>query len=162
MASSTVRTVFEKGTSAFNAHDVDAMAETMTDDVSTRAPGGTELSGKQAVKAFYKSWIDAFPDAHVDIKAVHVLDDVAVEEGVFTGTHRATLKSPGGDLPATGRNVSVEYIQVLRFRGDRVASFHLVFDRAEMLEQLGLAPSPEAMAASGRRGEAAAQPIQPH
>ena len=161
MASSTVREVFEKGTRAFNAHDVEGFAETMAEDVTTRAPGNVDLGGKAAVKAFYRSWIDAFPDAHVEIKAAYVLDDAVIEDGVFTGTHRATLRTASGDLPATGRSVSVEYIQVLRFRGDRIASFHLVFDRAEMLEQLGLAPSPDAMAA-GRRGEAAAQSVQPH
>jgi hypothetical protein len=31
---------------------------------------------------------------------------------------------------------------VLRFRDGKHASFNLVFDRLEMLEQLGLAPDP--------------------
>ncbi len=161
MASSTVRKIFEKGTDAFNAHDIDAFAEIMADDVSTRAPGNVDLKGKEAVKAFYRSWLDAFPDARVEINALHVVDETAIEEGVFSGTHRATLRSPSGDLPATGRAVRIEYIQVLRIRSDRIASFHLVFDRAELLEQLGLAPSTEEDVASGR-GEMAPQATPPH
>jgi predicted ester cyclase len=139
MAASKVREQFEKGTDAFNRHDADGFAETMAEDVRTRAPGVGELSGKAAVKAFYKGWIDAFPDARVEITAVQILDDMAVEEGVFTGTHRGTLHGPAGDLPPTGRSVRVEYMQVVRYRGDRAASFHLEFDRLGLMEQLGAA-----------------------
>ena len=162
MASSDVRKTFEKGTDAFNAHDIEAFAALMVDDVTTRAPGCPELDGKEAATAFYRSWLDAFPDAHVEIQALHVLDDAAIEEGVFSGTHRATLRSPGGDLPATGRSVRVDYIQVLRFRGDKIAASHLAFDRLELLQQLGLAPSAEEEAASGWRGEATPQATSPH
>jgi ketosteroid isomerase-like protein len=34
----------------------------------------------------------------------------------------------------------VDYIQVLRFRDGKHVSFHLMFDRLAMLEQLGLVP----------------------
>jgi hypothetical protein len=161
MASSRVREVFERGTEAFNAHDIDSFAESMAADVSVRAPGGVERSGKEAVKAFYRSWLDAFPDARVRIDAVHVLDDVAIEEGVFGGTHLGPLSGPEGDLPPTGRAVSVEYIQVVRFRRDEVVSYHLVFDRAELFEQLGLAVSAEEEHASGWHGEAS-ESVQPN
>jgi hypothetical protein len=45
-----------------------------------------------------------------------------------------------GDVPPTGRSVSVGYIQVLRFQNGRHASFNLMFDRLQLLEQLGLIP----------------------
>jgi predicted ester cyclase len=160
MAVSKVRAVFEKGTDAFNQHDLKGLAATMADDVTTRAPGIGELEGKEAVTAFYKSWMDAFPDSRVEITATHVLTDAVIEEGVFTGTHRGTLSGPGGDLPPTGRSVRVEYIQVLKFRGEKVSSFHLSFDRLTMLEQLGVVPS--AKAEAQRAGEGAGQPMQPH
>jgi predicted ester cyclase len=162
MAASKVREIVKKGTDAFNRHDADGFAETMAEDVRTRAPGVGELSGKQAVKAFYKSWLDAFPDARVEIDALHVLDDLAIEEGVFTGTHRGTLSGPAGDLPPTGRKVRVEYMQVGRVRGDKVASFHLVFDRLALMEQLGVAQAAEAEAPTRRPGEAAGEGMQTH
>ncbi len=158
----SIRDTFQRGTDAFNAHDREGLAATMAEGVSVRAPGVGELKGKPAVTAFYMGWLDAFPDGRVDVEAVHVLEDVVVEEGTFNGTHRATLHGPGGDLPATGRAVCVGYVQVLRFRGDQVASFHLAFDRAEMMEQLGVAPFAPAEEAAYRRGEAAPQPMQPH
>ena len=162
MAASKVREMFEKGTDAFNRHDIEGLAETMADDVQSRASGVGELRGKQAVKGFYQSYLDAFPDGHVEITGVTITDDTAFEEGVFTGTHRATLRGPAGEIPATGRSVRVDYIQVVRFRGDRASTFHLVFDRMQMLEQLGLAPGAGAEAGTRRAGEEEAPGLQPH
>jgi uncharacterized protein (TIGR02246 family) len=161
MTASKVRELFEKGTDAFNRHDAEGFAETMAEDVTIRPPGMGELSGKAAVKAFYQSWIDAFPDARVEITAMQALDDLSVEEGVFTGTHRGTLHGPTGDLPPTGRNVRVDYVQIARYRGDKAASFHLVFDRLALMEQLGVGPQAEE-APSRRPGEAAGEPMQTH
>jgi predicted ester cyclase len=163
MASSGPRKTFEQGTAAFNAHDIDGFAATMTEDVSARAPGVGLLTGRQAVTGFYKSWLDAFPDGGVEIQAVHFVDDgFAVEEGAFHGTHRAPLRGPGGDLPATGRSVRVAYMQVLQFRGDKVSSFHLMFDRLELLEQLGVAAAASGQPSSDWRREAEPQHAQPH
>ena len=79
--------------------------------------------------------------AHVEVHEVHVLGDVAVEEGTFTGTHDGVLQSPTGAVPSTGRSVRLDYIQVLHFRDGRHVSFNLMFDRLLMLEQLGLVPA---------------------
>ena len=83
--------------------------------------------------------------AHVDIHGLHIIDDVAVEEGTFTGTHRGVLRTPTSDVPPTGRTVRIPYIQVLRFRDGKHSSFNLMFDRLLMLEQLGLVPAPTSM-----------------
>jgi ketosteroid isomerase-like protein len=137
----TTREAFERGTDTFNAHDVDGFAGVLADDVVFQAPGGMRGEGKDACAGFYGSWFQAFPDAHVDVHSVHFVDDVAVEEGTFTGTHNGVLPSPTGDIAPTGRPVELEYIQVLRFRDGKHVSFNLMFDRLLMLEQLGLVPA---------------------
>jgi len=133
----TTRDAFEQGTDTFNAHDLAGFAEVLADDVVFRAPGAKQGTGKPVCVAFYGGWIEAFPDAHVEVTSVHIIDDVAVEEGVFTGTHDGVLHGPAGDLPPTGRAVRLDYIQVLRFRDGTHVSFNLSFDRLAMLEQLG-------------------------
>jgi steroid delta-isomerase-like uncharacterized protein len=143
MAMST-REVFEQGTDAFNAHDLDGFAASLADDVVFQAPGDMRGEGKAACAGFYGSWMSAFPDAHVDVHHVHYIDEVAVEEGTFTGTHGGVLQAPTGDIPPTGRPVSLDYIQVLHVRDGKHASFNLMFDRLAMLEQLGLIPEPQA------------------
>ena len=140
----TVRQAFEKGTDTFNAHDIDGFTSVLADDVTYNAPGGMRGQGKAACAQFFAAWWDAFPDAYVDVHAVHITGDIAVEEGTFTGTHHGTLRSPAGDIGATGRPVAVDYIHVLGYRDGKHISFNLLFDRLQMLEQLGLIPAPAA------------------
>jgi len=140
----TTREAFERGTDTFNAHDLDGFAEVLANDVVFVAPGGIRGEGKLACVAFFGGWHSAFPDVHVEVHHVHFIDDVAVEEGTFSGTHDGLLPSPSGEIPPTGRSVSVPYIHVLHFREGKHTSFNLVFDRLLMLEQLGLIPAPAA------------------
>jgi predicted ester cyclase len=138
----SAREAFEKGTDTFNAHDIDGFTTVLADDVVFAAPGGMRGEGKTACAEFYAGWFRAFPDAHVEVHGLHIDGDVAVEEGTFTGTHDGVLHSPAGDIPPTGRPVTLSYIQVLRFRDGMHVSFNLMFDRLLMLEQLGLMPAP--------------------
>ena len=110
----------------------------LADDVVFKAPGGMRGRARRPASSSSAAGSSAFPDAHVEVHRVHVIDDVAVEEGTFTGTHDGVLHSPAGDIPPTGAP-SLDYIQVLRFRDGKHVSFNLMFDRLLMLEQLGLA-----------------------
>jgi hypothetical protein len=138
----TTREAFERGTEAFNAHDLDGFAEVIADDVVFTAPGGIRGEGKAACVEFFGSWYNAFPDAHVEVHKAHFFDDIVVEEGTFVGTHDGILPTPIGPVPPTGRAVSVPYIHTLRYRDGLHVSFTLLFDRLLMLEQLGLVAAP--------------------
>ena len=142
MARST-HEAFQRGTDTFNAHDLEGFAGVLADDVAFAAPG-ISGNGKAACVEFFGGWFTAFPDAHVEVHNLHILDEVAVEEGTFTGTHNGVLHTPAGDIPPTGRPVSIDYIQVLRFHDGEHTSFNLSFDRLLMLEQLKLVPAPSA------------------
>jgi ketosteroid isomerase-like protein len=138
----TSREVFERGTDTFNSHDVDGFAAVLADDVSFAAPGAVRGEGKTACVGFYAGWFAAFPDAHVEVNGIHFVEDLAVEEGTFTGTHEGVLHTPAGHIQPTGRRVNLDYIQVIRLRDGKHVSFNLMFDRLLMLEQLGLVPAP--------------------
>jgi ketosteroid isomerase-like protein len=120
----------ERATEAFNAHDLDGLASVLADDVTCRAPGGVEEKGKAACVEFHRRWLADFPDAHVEVRARHMIDDVVVEEGTFRGRHDGVAR--------TGRSVSVDYVRVVRVRDAKHVSLNLMFDRLLMLEQLGL------------------------
>ena len=138
----TIREAFEKGTDTFNAHDIDGFTSVLADDVVFDAPGGISGQGKAACAQFFAGWFGAFPDAHVEVHALHLDGDVAVEEGTFTGTHHGVLRSPAGDIPPTGRPVAVDYVHVLHYRDGKHVSFNLSYDRLQMIEQLGVIPAP--------------------
>ena len=137
----TIQEAFERSTVAFNAHDMNSFANLIADDAVFSAPGGMNGSGKQACTEFFGSWLSAFPDARAEVRELHICGDVAIEEGTFTGTHEGVLRSPDGDVPPTGRQVTVDYVQTIRFRDGRQAAFSLMYDRLQLLEQLGLSPA---------------------
>jgi ketosteroid isomerase-like protein len=120
----------ERATETFNAHDLDGLAAVLADDVICRAPGGVEEKGKAACVEFHRRWLADFPDAHVEVRARHMIDDVVVEEGTFRGRHDGVAR--------TGRSVCLDYVRVVRVRDGKHVSLHLMFDRLLLLEQLGL------------------------
>jgi len=134
----TIRETFEKSTAAFNAHDIDGFADLIADDAVVHAPGGMGGSGKAACTEFYGAWLGAFPDAHVSVHDVYVCDDVVVEEGTFAGTHLGVLHAPAGDIQPTGSRVTIDYMQAIRHRDGKQVAFDLMYDRLQLLEQLGL------------------------
>jgi ketosteroid isomerase-like protein len=136
----TIRETFDKSTTAFNAHDMNGLADLIAHDAVFRAPGGMSGAGKQACAEFFERWLTAFPDARANVHDVYVCGDVAVEEGTFTGTHNGILPSSAVDVPPTGSKVSVDYVQTIRFRDGKQAAFDLMYDRLQLLEQLGLSP----------------------
>jgi hypothetical protein len=126
----TSQLAYETVTDAFNARDLDLFANALADDIVFQGPGGIGGEGKMACVAVYRGLFDAFPDARLEVHAVHVADDVTVEEGTFTGTHTGIAR--------TGRAVALDYVQVLRSKDGKQVSISLVLDRLVMLEQLGL------------------------
>jgi predicted ester cyclase len=138
----TIQELADRADRAFNAHDRAAMEALCTDDAVLAAPGDMAFTGRGEVCDFLQSWWDAFPDAHTTIRATHFAGDAYIEEGTFSGTHDGVFHTPMGDIAPTHRPVSGEYITVARVRGERVHSQYLLFDRLQLLEQLGLVPTP--------------------
>src|SRR5215467_16378148 len=79
----TIREIFDKSTTAFNAHDMAGFADLIADDAVVRAPGGLSGTGKQACLQFFEGWLTAFPDARVAVRDLYICGDVAVEDGTF-------------------------------------------------------------------------------
>ena len=136
------KALVERGMKAFNAHDLEAVARDAAPDIVATAPGGVKLNGPQAVKEYNQTFITAFPDARVDAKKIIVQGRTVVVEGVFSGTNNGTLKTPMGDIPATGRKVSGEFIQIFEIDRGLVKRDHLMYDQVDLMTQLGMAPAP--------------------
>jgi predicted ester cyclase len=102
------KAVVERGLKAFNAHDLEAVARDAAPDIEGTAPGDVKLKGPQAIKEYNQTFITAFPDARAEAKNIFTQGRHVIVEGVFTGTHNGTLKTPMGDVPATGRKVKGE------------------------------------------------------
>jgi heme-degrading monooxygenase HmoA/limonene-1,2-epoxide hydrolase len=134
------RSLIERNIEVWNARDHQSwMAGIDLQRMELRAPGGIRLTGREAAEAIWGTWIGAFPDNRLEIMAIHAGDRGGVHEGRFTGTHTGTLRAPAGEIAATGRTVDARFAGVYEFEEGKITSWHLYFDQADLLSQLGLA-----------------------
>lgn len=137
----SVTEVVERFNAAFNAKDWPVLAGLMADAIECVSFAGAIHRGVDENRAFHATWWNAFPDCRLTAHSLHVDGVTVVEEGTFTGTHRGAFRTQVGDIPPTGRRVRAEYIDVLTVERGRVARQHLIVDRLDLLDQLGLTPS---------------------
>ena len=123
---------------AFNARDADA--EPWSDDGELVAPNAS-VHGRAEVLGFLGVFWDAFPDGRLETSGVLVEGSVVAAEGRFIGTHTGVMRTPAGDVAATGRQVDLRWMSSYEVRGDELVSEHLYFDQADLLGQLGLMPT---------------------
>src|SRR5437660_9674755 len=136
------RAVVERGMKAFNAHDLEAVARDSTPDSEMTAPGDVKLKGPQASKEYNQNFITAFPDARAEAKNIFTQGNHVIVDGVFTGTHNGTLKTPMGDVPATNRKAKGEFVQIFEVDRGLVKKLSLLYDQVQLMTQLGMAPAP--------------------
>src|ERR1700681_50603 len=138
------KAVVERGMKAFNAHDLEAMSRDAAPDIEATAPGDIKLKGPQAVKEYNQAFITAFSDARVEAKNIFTQGNTVIVEGIFTGTNDGTLKTPMGDVPATGRKVKGEFVQIVEVDRGLVKRNSLLYDQVQLMTQLGVAGAPTA------------------
>ncbi|HEV2810706.1 MAG TPA: ester cyclase [Acidimicrobiales bacterium] len=102
------------------------------------ANGATLAHGSSGAELFYDTWNEAFPDNSIGNSVVFDAGDQGAEEARFTGTHSGTLHTPNGDIPPTGKRMVSQYAAVVPVHDGKVTAFHMYFDVAEVLVQLGL------------------------
>jgi steroid delta-isomerase-like uncharacterized protein len=122
---------------AFNSHDAEARRSIEAPDVEMIMPGGMTLSGQEQVMQVVGAFWEALPDAKITPADLFEAGDIVVAEGTLSGTHSGTFRTPQGEIPPTGNQVTLRYAAVKRFRDGRLVSEHLYFDQLEFLQQLG-------------------------
>jgi steroid delta-isomerase-like uncharacterized protein len=141
-----VKTALDAFTDAFNSHDEERIRACYTDNAVFTAPGGIRLEGPDAIVAYAMTWLNGLPDATATVDRAVIEGDWVATQQTFTGTHTATLVSPDGDIPATGKSVVGRAAELIRIEDGRIAEDHLYFDNMEFLTQIGLVPEGAATA----------------
>jgi ketosteroid isomerase-like protein len=113
---------------AFNARDLDALAALWADDFVYEGPGGERTTTRAQARERELGLWAAYPDLKADLSR-HVVDgDRLVIEGRMRGTHAAT-----------GRAVELGFAGSFTFVAGRVAHERVIYDRLDLLQQLGAA-----------------------
>jgi steroid delta-isomerase-like uncharacterized protein len=129
----TMRQAYER----LSSGDVDGFGELIADDlVEHEETPGIEPT-KQGVLTMFRMYVAAFPDLRMEPQDLLSSGDKVVARVRCTGTHKSEFMG----IPATGKRMDVEAIDIVRFGDDSLAHEHWgVFDAMKMMQHLGVVP----------------------
>jgi steroid delta-isomerase-like uncharacterized protein len=123
-----------------NAGDIDGFVGLLADDFVEYEETPGIPPTKDGVRQFFTMYIGAFPDLHFAAEDILPSGDKVVARVTISGTNK------GGDfmgMPATGKSVSAQAIDIIQFGDDGLATAHWgVVDVMTMMQQLGVVPTP--------------------
>ena len=123
-----------------NAGDIDGFGDQLADDFVEHevvAPGMEPT--KEGVKQLFRMYRASFPDLRMEVEEVLPSGDKVVGRIRATGTHTGEAFM---ELPASGKSVNVQLVDITRFDDDGLAREHWgVFDALSMMQQLGAIPT---------------------
>jgi steroid delta-isomerase-like uncharacterized protein len=126
----------------WNKRDFDHLAGLLATDGEILIVGsGTSFRGPEGARQFAQMWATAFPDGQVTIERAAASDEQVTIEHTGRGTHNGPLQSPGGDIPATGKSVTLQLCDVFTIESGKVTAMRSYFDSASLLTQIGAMPA---------------------
>jgi steroid delta-isomerase-like uncharacterized protein len=120
-----------------NAGDADGAVGLMADGfVEHEATPGLDPT-KEGTRQLFRMMMAAFPDLRFDAEDILASGDKVVGRARVTGTNKGDFMG----MPATGKSVDVQVIDIVRFGDDGLAHEHWgVMDTMSMMQQLGAIP----------------------
>ncbi len=92
---------------------------------------------KEGVLEFFRMYLAAFPDLRMEPQDVLPSGEKVAIRVRATGTHQGDFMG----MPATGRKIDLQLIDITRFGDDGLAHEHWgVIDTMAMMQQLGVVP----------------------
>jgi steroid delta-isomerase-like uncharacterized protein len=120
----------------FGRKNLDAIDEMLTDDFVEHILAPGQAPGRQGAKQFVAQLLRAFPDLEVVVENQVAEGDTVAAVLRMTGTHQADFVG----VPATGRKVSVQVMDMVRVRDNRFSEHWGLADMGGLMARLGLAP----------------------
>ncbi len=106
-----------------------------TDYVNHYAP--PELPpGPEGEKIFSQGFFTAFPDGQMTIENLLAEGDQVAVRWIYRGTHTGNLMN----MPPTGKQFSVQGLNIFRIVDGKIAENWASFDMLGLLQQLGVVP----------------------
>lgn len=128
----------------FNARNWDKFSACYGPSSVSISPGQPEARGATAiVERQAKPFAEAFPDVSGALQTVLVNGNRLMSLAILTGTQKAPLKTPAGEIPATGKTFGQLIAHGVESNAHSVAAKEwLIQDGGTLMAQLGLSPAP--------------------
>jgi steroid delta-isomerase-like uncharacterized protein len=128
---------------AYNNGDWERFRASHAADVVYEEIGtGQRTEGMDEYMQLLEGWKQAIPDGAAAIRRTVESGDTVVMELVWKGTQSGDLQTPGGTVPASGRQIEVEATMWSDFEGDKVRQTRHYLDIMTLLQQLGATSEP--------------------
>ena len=106
------------------------------DYVNHSAPPGVPAD-REGQKMYLGAFMSAFPDCRFTVDDMIAEGDQVVTKKTFTGTHTADLSG----IPPTGKQVTLQFADIMRVRDGQIVEHWLAMDQLSFLQQLGVVPA---------------------
>jgi steroid delta-isomerase-like uncharacterized protein len=139
-------------TAVDNKKEADVLAVATDDTVIDDYTMPTTTKGLKDWKAMYKTYTSAFPDfKQMPMTNQVAVKDYVVSEGVLSGTHKGAL----GPLKATGKPVSIHFVDITQWKDGKLTRFQTWANSVELLTEIGIIKPPGAAAPAAPSAPAA-------
>jgi steroid delta-isomerase-like uncharacterized protein len=127
-----------------NGQDFDVYDELNDPDfVNLSSPPGVPPD-RDGGKLFLQAFAQAYPDATFTIDDMIAEGDQVVTKKTMSGTNTGDFAG----VPATGRRVTIQFVDIMRVRDGRIVQHWNIIDQLSWLTQLGIIPDPASMPTS--------------
>ena len=123
-----------------NGRSVALLDKLAVSDYDEHSPFPGQPNGLEGLKARAGALLSAFDPYVFSVRELVAEGDTVVAYWTNTATHSGSFMG----IPATGRRLSISGSDIHRIRDGRMAEHWHVVEELQMLQQLGLVPSPEA------------------
>ncbi len=106
-----LRDIAGKLLAAFNSHSPESIAQLYSPKQVTILPGMEPIHGREGKAELVSGFSRAFPNLTIGLSLVIVSGNHLVCEGTITGTHTGPLQSHAGEVPPTGRCITLPIVQ---------------------------------------------------
>lgn len=125
--------ILRRHVAAETAFDMDGTLATLTEDcLFEDVPTNEVHRGKEAVRAYYREWWDAFGNVPSRSRRYVPSGDCFIVETHFVGRHRGTYRG----AVATGRPIDLPVAIFVSFRDGLMSGERFYYDRATLLAQI--------------------------
>jgi steroid delta-isomerase-like uncharacterized protein len=121
-----------------NQHNLDALDELFSPDFVDHS-GMSSPPNREGTRAFFTMMFAAFPDMRFEIRQQLAEGDRVMTYKTFHGTHQG----PFMGIPATGKEVTFDNIDIMTVVEGRITEHWTVGDMLRLMQQLGVVPPPE-------------------
>ena len=129
----TIRRMFGE---VINLGNVDLVDELFDPEFEGTMPGG--VLDREQFKGFVHMWLAAFPGLQCEVYDLVAEGDLVAWGVIARGTHAGEFMG----IPATGRSVEFDSLNIAELRDGRGYRHKVIMDIPSLIAQLGVSPEP--------------------